>query len=781
MPTEKEAIQSGILFFKNKNTGATERIATTAALQVGLPNKPVDIELMGKISIVPAVLSAEGGKSYQVSNDTSNLNVNSSGIGAVTLLLPSNPRNGHLLFIKDSSGTAATNNLVVTGDTSHLIDGSTTKSLTANYGFLQLVWNGSSWCSVSQNLSGGAGAQGAQGATGLAGIAGAQGATGAQGAGFNTVSSPADNRLLTSDGTSNSAVAEANLTFDGNVLRASGGTSLLTDAELGNVAIGSHPAFESSTPTAYAMFGHKDLNHSVDGNYALVQNSSGDTFLGAASGRSVYVKNGASTLGTISGFFTTLSGSAFATLTGNVTSINGNNSLNLYAGSGGVVISGSNQTVTITGSLASTSDAHIGDAEIGSLPGFAGQYAMFGHKDLNHAFGNYAIVQKNDGDVYLNASQDKYIYFTSEGNPTTNGYIGFNTSFDKTLINLQGRSSKPVAVSIGNSTSNSNVTIEAGTGNITLDSNSDVVLDPAQNYYTYFKGAGDQLGYIGFSSFFSKTLVGLQGRSGYPTAVAIGNNASTSNTDIYAGSGGITLSGSASFTTITGSTLTSTEAVIGMAAIGELPFTRTTVPNGYALFGHKTLDNSVNGNYALVQSYDGYTYLNSPTTITFQYAGSSLGGGTIGILDNDTVSFTGLAGTATTATIGNTAGASSTTINAGTGNIDIGTSATARTINIGPTGAANVTFAVNIGTSTGGGTAGSPRTINIGDYGAGYSAVNIEADYVNVANNAAAALGFYGASPKTKFTVTGSRGGNAALLAVLDVLERLGLITDSST
>ena len=42
-------------------------------------------------------------------------------------------------------------------------------------------------------------------------------------------------------------------------------------------------------------------------------------------------------------------------------------------------------------------------------------------------------------------------------------------------------------------------------------------------------------------------------------------------------------------------------------------------------------------------------------------------------------------------------------------------------------------------------------------------------------------LGFYGASAVTKPTVTGSRGGNAALASLLSALASLGLITDNTT
>lgn len=47
--------------------------------------------------------------------------------------------------------------------------------------------------------------------------------------------------------------------------------------------------------------------------------------------------------------------------------------------------------------------------------------------------------------------------------------------------------------------------------------------------------------------------------------------------------------------------------------------------------------------------------------------------------------------------------------------------------------------------------------------------------------NSAATLGFYGAATAVKQTVTGSRGGNAALQSLLTALATIGLITDSST
>ena len=42
-------------------------------------------------------------------------------------------------------------------------------------------------------------------------------------------------------------------------------------------------------------------------------------------------------------------------------------------------------------------------------------------------------------------------------------------------------------------------------------------------------------------------------------------------------------------------------------------------------------------------------------------------------------------------------------------------------------------------------------------------------------------LGFYGAAPVVKPTVTGSKGGNAALASLITALANLGLIVDSTS
>jgi hypothetical protein len=55
--------------------------------------------------------------------------------------------------------------------------------------------------------------------------------------------------------------------------------------------------------------------------------------------------------------------------------------------------------------------------------------------------------------------------------------------------------------------------------------------------------------------------------------------------------------------------------------------------------------------------------------------------------------------------------------------------------------------------------------------------LNIAANF----NHDGSFVGFYGATPGAKPTITGSRGGNAALADLLTELANLGLITDSSS
>jgi hypothetical protein len=82
--------------------------------------------------------------------------------------------------------------------------------------------SGTSGTSGSAGTSGSSGTSGTSGSVGTSGTSGESGTSGTSGTGFNTISNPGNNRLLTSDGTTNAADAESNLTFDGTNLSVNG-------------------------------------------------------------------------------------------------------------------------------------------------------------------------------------------------------------------------------------------------------------------------------------------------------------------------------------------------------------------------------------------------------------------------------------------------------------------------------------------------------------------------------------------------------------------------------
>lgn len=57
----------------------------------------------------------------------------------------------------------------------------------------------------------------------------------------------------------------------------------------------------------------------------------------------------------------------------------------------------------------------------------------------------------------------------------------------------------------------------------------------------------------------------------------------------------------------------------------------------------------------------------------------------------------------------------------------------------------------------------------------------METSQVHTANGVSLRSGFYGAAPVAKPTVTGAKGGNAALASLITALANLGLITDGTS
>ena len=130
--------------------------------------------------------------------------------------------------------------------------------------------SGTSGNSGSSGTSGNSGSSGTSGNSGSSGTSGVNGTSGTSGTGFSTISNASNNRVLTSDGTSNAAVAESNLTFDGTLLTITGnetvtGTSKLTDIEEREltVLIGGSPtslSLDLSTANVFEVTWNNNVN-----------------------------------------------------------------------------------------------------------------------------------------------------------------------------------------------------------------------------------------------------------------------------------------------------------------------------------------------------------------------------------------------------------------------------------------------------------------------------------------------------------------------------------------
>jgi len=662
-PTLTKANESGLLFVKNSKTNLVERIATTADLQIGLPESPAETQLFGGISVNTSTISLSAGSVYKIRRDITVLNVEGSGSGNILIKLPEGPSVGQIVIIKDFSGSASMANIVVSDD-SYNIDGSASKIISTDYGYLQVAWSGVQWSSVSSSeFSVGAPAsaqyvvltsnptltneRALTAGSGISIVDGGAGSTvtiSTTGGGSGDVVGPAsstDNAIVRFDLTTGKLIQNSGVTIsDSNdiitpgdvainggdltstattfnllnstvtTLNVGGAATTVTvgastaDVVVGRAEIGAWPA-----GTSYAFFGNSDYNHSVAGNYALIQASSAgtkNTWLNAPTGGKVYIANNDAALGYLDDNEISLTGKANVDQTITLGSNYGGSYTRIDGGFLGVFISGS--LITLTGSSANASlsaDARIGSVEIGGLPGYGNSVAMFGHTDLNHAYNN--DTSAGMGNYALGQSNDGSTYINS---PQNKG-IYFLTS---------GASGLPL-------------------GRI------------------YFK-----------TSTLSSELI-LTGASYFNSNVFLGSSYGQSSTSIYAGTGGIILSGSGASTIITGSTSTQADAYIGSVEVGTHPFWG----RNYAMFSHKDMDNSVDGNAALIQAYDGDTFLGAKSTKSiFIKNGTSF----IGKLDNDNIELTGDTSTSTATILGNSYGLSSTKMYAGLFGITLSGSAT---------------------------------------------------------------------------------------------------------
>jgi hypothetical protein len=455
--------------------------------------------------------------------------------------------------------------------------------------------------------------------------------------------------------------------------------SSTVSAIVGKSELGSWPA----NPT-YAYYGHETLDHSNVGNYALLQYSNGDTYLNSPDAQYIRIRNDNNTLA----YFSSDSGTTTSTIS--ITGITGYDTVATFgstAGASSATINAGTGDINIgtSNSARSTNIATGAAAQVltlGSTTGASSTTIRAGTAGITMT-GNAAL----SGDLAVNGGD---ITTTSTGTATV-----FNAN--ATTVNIAGGAT--TGTTVGNAT-----------GGVTLNGNATVTGDLAVNGAT----SADITTTTATATLFN-TIASTITAGGAATTINLGVNASGSPTTLNLGAtsassvvnvnrdlsvkGNTTLGDAVTDTTtvagdlaVNGGDLTTTQTTFNLvnatattlniggaattinmgaatvsAIIGDTETGTWSTNSDYAVFKHKDLTDSTQ--YALLQQNNGNTYINSATTSTSIILENA--GDTIGTLDDNTISLTGKSATATTATIGQTTGASQTNINAGTSGINL--------------------------------------------------------------------------------------------------------------
>lgn len=151
--TRDDLLKNGFVFVQDSKTQSIKKIVTSGDFQIGLITDPYGLKVTGGLAVNSKSISIEGGKSYSLPNMTTVVNVTTLGSGTATVILPQEPEIGQIIVVKDAGNNAATVNITIQGYGTQLIEGSTTKTISTNYGAYQLVWNGTSWLSIASIIS----------------------------------------------------------------------------------------------------------------------------------------------------------------------------------------------------------------------------------------------------------------------------------------------------------------------------------------------------------------------------------------------------------------------------------------------------------------------------------------------------------------------------------------------------------------------------------------------------------------------------------------------------
>lgn len=151
---QKQALDSHLLVVKNTTTQSTELLASPTNFQIGLQSNPSDLTITGRTSLSTKIYSFNDSYDIVIDNHVTVATFECifSLIGSprplsLNAYLPSNPRNGQIVIIKDFSGIAGTIPIHIFDASGNTIDGAAYKGISSPYTSLTFVWN-TKWFTV---------------------------------------------------------------------------------------------------------------------------------------------------------------------------------------------------------------------------------------------------------------------------------------------------------------------------------------------------------------------------------------------------------------------------------------------------------------------------------------------------------------------------------------------------------------------------------------------------------------------------------------------------------
>jgi len=551
-----DVLKSGFVFVKDAGSQTVKKIATASAFQVGLKGIPSSLAITGNLSLNKVSYTIAGGETKTLTESVSFVGLASTGTGTAKLKLRAASAVGEIIYIKDEAGNAANVNIQIDPAPAN-IDGTATKTINRNYGFFQLIWNGTEWNVLAQPAP--------------------------TGAGLGDVSGPGsstDNAIVRWNGTDGENIKNSGVTIDnsnnlstpGNV--AVNGGFLTTSAAHGRLfnTVATTVSIGGAASTALNLGNTLSTNNTISGRTkfpqglsgSLTRLTNGDSYLIAGNNVTITSSsNGSVTISSTSGDSGDVTGPASST---HNAIVRFNSTTGKLIQNSGVTIDDSNNVVipgdiTISGGkITLTNDSTINSETVGKL---------ILTEDLIELTGDLKVggndIQASDGNTNITLTSNTLTTFAGDVKITGNDI----QSSTATAITMSGQDvtvAGDLTVSGGKVTLTNGSTIDSETINVLKLTESDVriigqTLSTDQTSFNLFNttattlnvgGAASMALNIGNASSVNNTFSGRtkfpQGLSGSLTQLTNGTSyiiAGSNVTVASASNGAITISSTA--------------------------------------------------------------------------------------------------------------------------------------------------------------------------------------------------------------------------------------------